>query len=91
MAERGGSRRGLRAGLGRAATEEKINLITDHVIRENSLTTLMLTHSMEQALEQGARTLMVHRGEIFADLAGASARGSIPTIVFAASRSSDIP
>ena len=137
MAELRGSRRGLRIGLGRAATEryrellsklgmrlegrlsasmgtlsggqrqaitllmatlkrpqlllldehtaaldpraaEKINLITDQVIRENSLTTLMVTHSMEQALEQGDRTIMVHRGEILADLAGSEREGLDP-------------
>ena len=137
MAELRGSRRGLRIGLGRAATEryrellsklgmrlegrlsasmgtlsggqrqaitllmatlkrpqlllldehtaaldpraaEKINLITDQVIRENSLTTLMVTHSMEQALEQGDRTIMVHRGEILADLAGGEREGLDP-------------
>jgi putative ABC transport system ATP-binding protein len=57
---------------------EKINLITDQVIRENSLTTLMVTHSMEQALEQGDRTIMVHRGEILADLAGSEREGLDP-------------
>lgn len=49
---------------------EKIILITEQVVRENSLTTLMVTHSMEQALEQGDRTIMVHRGELLADLSG---------------------
>ena len=49
---------------------EKIILITEQIVRENSLTTLMVTHSMDQALEQGDRTIMVHRGELLADLAG---------------------
>ena len=57
---------------------EKINLITAQVIRENSLTTLMVTHSMDQALEQGDRTIMVHRGEILADLAGSEREGLDP-------------
>ena len=30
----------------------------------------MVTHSMEQAIEHGDRTIMVHRGEILADLSG---------------------
>jgi putative tryptophan/tyrosine transport system ATP-binding protein len=34
-----------------------------------------VTHSMEQALEQGDRTIMVHRGEILADLSGNEREG----------------
>lgn len=49
---------------------EQIIKITEDVVRENKLTTLMVTHSMEQALEQGDRTIMMHRGEILADLSG---------------------
>jgi putative ABC transport system ATP-binding protein len=57
---------------------EKIILITNQVVRENSLTTMMVTHSMEQALEQGDRTIMVHRGEVLADLAGSEREGLDP-------------
>ena len=57
---------------------EKIILITNQVVRENSLTTLMVTHSMEQALEQGDRTIMIHRGEVLADLAGTERSGLDP-------------
>jgi putative ABC transport system ATP-binding protein len=49
--------------------------ITNQVVREHSLTTLMVTHSMEQALEQGDRTIMMHRGEILADLSGDERKG----------------
>ena len=54
---------------------EQIILITNQVVRENSLTTLMVTHSMDQALEQGDRTIMVHRGELLADLSGSDREG----------------
>lgn len=54
---------------------EQIIMITNQVVRENSLTTLMVTHSMDQALEQGDRTVMVHRGEILADLSGGDREG----------------
>jgi putative ABC transport system ATP-binding protein len=54
---------------------EQIIFITNQVVREHKLTTLMVTHSMEQALEQGDRTIMVHRGEILADLSGAERKG----------------
>jgi len=36
---------------------------------------LMVTHSMEQALEQGDRTIMMHRGEVLADLSGSEREG----------------
>ena len=58
---------------------EQITFITNQVVRENSLTTLMVTHSMDQALEQGDRTIMVHRGEILADLSGNEREGLDPT------------
>lgn len=54
---------------------EQIIQITDNVVREHKLTTLMVTHSMDQALDQGDRTIMVHRGEILADLSGSAREG----------------
>ena len=57
---------------------EQITRITSDVVGEHKLTTLMVTHSMEQALEQGDRTIMVHRGEILADLAGSERAGLDP-------------
>jgi putative ABC transport system ATP-binding protein len=57
------------AALDPRAAEQVIR-ITEDVVRENKLTTMMVTHSMDQALEQGDRTIMVHRGEILADLSG---------------------
>jgi putative ABC transport system ATP-binding protein len=57
------------AALDPRAAEQVIH-ITEEAVRGNKLTTMMVTHSMEQALEQGDRTIMVHRGEILADLSG---------------------
>jgi putative ABC transport system ATP-binding protein len=47
---------------------EQVLMVTRDVVREYQLTTLMVTHSMEQALELGDRTIMMHRGMIVADL-----------------------
>lgn len=52
--------------------------ITDTVVREHKLTTLMVTHSMDQALEQGDRTIMMHKGDILADLSGTEREGLDP-------------
>lgn len=65
------------AALDPRAADQVIQ-VTNRVVRENSLTTLMVTHSMEQALAQGDRTIMMHRGEILADLSG-SERQSLNT------------
>ena len=38
------------------------------------LTTVMVTHSMAQALQVGDRTVMFHRGEIIFDVSGEQRR-----------------
>ena len=57
------------AALDPRAAEQVLNVTRD-VVHEYQLTTLMVTHSMEQALELGDRTIMMHRGMIVADLSG---------------------
>ncbi len=44
--------------------------LTEEIVRKNSLTTLMVTHSMQQALSLGNRTIMLHQGEIVLDVSG---------------------
>jgi len=50
--------------------------VTEQVVRTHSLTTLMVTHSMDQALAFGDRTIMMHRGTIIADLTGEERQGA---------------
>ena len=49
---------------------ETILQLTHQIVRNRALTTLMVTHSMKQALQWGDRTLMLHGGKIILDLAG---------------------
>ncbi len=42
--------------------------LTKVFIERGKLTTLMVTHSMQQALELGTRTIMMHKGEIIDDI-----------------------
>ncbi len=42
--------------------------LTRRFIKEYRLTTLMVTHSMQQALELGTRTIMMHHGQIIEDI-----------------------
>lgn len=44
--------------------------LTRRVVAERRLTTLMVTHSMRQALDCGTRTIMLHEGEVILDVRG---------------------
>lgn len=44
--------------------------MTERVVRERNLTVLMVTHSLEQALRFGDRTLMLHEGRVVLDTQG---------------------
>lgn len=49
---------------------EQVIALTEQVIARDRLTTLMVTHSMQQAARLGDRLLMMHRGKILLDLGG---------------------
>jgi putative tryptophan/tyrosine transport system ATP-binding protein len=48
--------------------------LTEHVVAQDKLTTLMVTHSMHQAASLGDRLIMMHRGQIIHDFQGAEKR-----------------
>jgi putative tryptophan/tyrosine transport system ATP-binding protein len=45
--------------------------LTDQIVRASKITSIMVTHSMRQALEHGSRTVMLHQGRIILDISGA--------------------
>lgn len=49
--------------------------ISSQIIEEKSLTVMMVTHSMRQALDHGSRTVMLHEGKIIFDLKGKERSG----------------
>ena len=51
-------------------TAAKVMDLTDSMVRENRLTTLMVTHNMNQALKYGSRMVMLHQGKIQLDIKG---------------------
>ncbi len=51
-------------------TAAKVLEITENIVRENSLTTLMITHNMKDALRLGNRLIMMHEGKIIFDVSG---------------------
>lgn len=46
---------------------DQLIALTDTIIRRYSLTTIMVTHSMQQAANLGERLIMMHRGRIIQD------------------------
>jgi putative tryptophan/tyrosine transport system ATP-binding protein len=51
-------------------TADKVMNLTDRIIRENNLTTMMITHNMHQAIHFGDRMIMLHEGKIQFNLIG---------------------
>lgn len=49
--------------------------LTRQIVEEQKLTTLMVTHSMRQALDVGERTVMLHEGRVVLDVAGDERKG----------------
>jgi len=50
---------------------DQVIRLTHQIIERDRLTTLMVTHSMQQAVNLGDRIIMMHRGQILHDLQGA--------------------
>ena len=48
-------------------TAELIMELTDRIVKDKQLTTIMVTHNLRYAVEYGDRLLMMHQGEIVLD------------------------
>ncbi len=51
-------------------SSETLMEITDKVVREKHLTTLMVTHNLRFAVEYGSRMVMMHEGKCVLDISG---------------------
>lgn len=51
-------------------TADIIMQLTDQVVKEKGLTTIMVTHNLRYAVEYGNRLIMMHQGEVVIDNAG---------------------
>ena len=56
-------------------TAEKVLELTKSIVAENKISCMMITHNMQSALDLGNRTLMMDRGSIIMDVAGAQRDG----------------
>lgn len=50
---------------------DQVIALTDKIVKRDKLTTLMVTHSMQQAASLGDRLVMMHGGQLIQDLQGA--------------------
>ena len=52
------------------ATAAKVLELSDKIVSENKLTTLMITHNMTDAIKHGNRLIMMNEGNIILDVSG---------------------
>ncbi|VVE90377.1 ABC transporter ATPase [Pandoraea bronchicola] len=55
-------------------TAEIVMRVTEQVVREHQLTTLMVTHNMQHALDYGNRLIMMSDGQVVGNLTGEAKR-----------------
>ena len=55
-------------------TAKKVLEITQEIVEEQNLTTLMITHNMKDAISIGNRLIMIHEGRIIYDISGEEKR-----------------
>jgi putative ABC transport system ATP-binding protein len=51
-------------------TARKVLELTDEIVNEQNLTTLMVTHNMKDAIQYGNRLIMMHEGRVIYDVEG---------------------
>src|SRR5919204_1163492 len=52
-------------------TADQVVQLSEEIVSRDRLTTLMVTHSMQQATHLGDRLVMMHRGQVIHDFRGA--------------------
>src|SRR5690606_14346998 len=56
-------------------TADFVLQLTARIVEEKKFTTMMVTHSMRQALDVGDRTVMLHQGQVVLDVSGDERKG----------------
>lgn len=51
-------------------TAAKVLELSERIVQENHLTTLMITHNMKDAIKYGNRLIMMHEGRVIYDVRG---------------------
>ena len=64
------------------STARTVMEITNSLVTRHRLTTLMVTHNMDQAIRWGNRLIMMHRGRVVMDIAGQEkTRLTVPELI----------
>ena len=56
-------------------TAEIIMELTDRIVKEKQVTTIMVTHNLRYAVEYGSRLIMMHQGNVILDKSGGEKAG----------------
>lgn len=51
-------------------SSDTVMMLTEKIVREKGITTLMVTHNLRYAVEYGSRAIMMHEGGIIMDVTG---------------------
>ncbi len=51
-------------------SSDTVMTLTEKLVREKKITTLMVTHNLRHAVEYGTRTIMMHEGQAIMDVSG---------------------
>lgn len=51
-------------------SSDTVMMLTEKIVREKNITTLMVTHNLRHAVEYGTRTIMMHEGKAIMDVSG---------------------
>ena len=63
-------------------TASKVLELTEQIVDERKLTTLMVTHNMNDAIRLGNRLIMMHEGRVIYDVAGEEKRAlTVPDLL----------
>ena len=63
-------------------TASKVLELTEQIVAERQLTTLMVTHNMNDAIRLGNRLIMMHEGHVICDVAGEEKRAlTVPDLL----------
>ena len=63
-------------------TAAKVLELTEQIVGERKLTTLMVTHNMNDAIRLGNRLIMMHEGRVIYDVAGDEKRAlTVPDLL----------
>ena len=63
--------------------------LSDQIVQENDLTTLMITHNMKDAIAHGNRLIMMDAGRVVVDLSGEEKKKlTVPDLLALFSRAS---